>query len=306
MPSNKKSSRIVNSSKKEKNINAIAYVAYLCNVLAVNLPIILLPLAAHEFLGSSGAVAATTRTVAKVSSMATLGGAFGKFVNGFVCQRFGSYACSRFYLVGMAVSLGLFSCATTPALLGGAYFGMEFCASIQWTSLAIMLTNYYTSTTTPNTNTSGGSDDDNITTSSTTSAKTTRAKQLATGLTAIGLASPAGSIGAKVMGAGLASFLDWRQVARMGCLVALLGSLVISQAPQSPSQRVEWRALQRQKASQPWGSWITISAKDSAQALLRSRLFWKLSLGHSMAFVVRGIDRILGIFFSDMTGLPGK
>jgi MFS family permease len=261
-----------------KNIDGIVYWSYLCNVLALNLPIILLPLAASEHVAAFDDSPSVAATVAMVSSMATLGGAVGKFVGGFVCQRWGPYQCSKVYLAGVALCSCLFSISTTPTTLGWTYAGMEFCASIQWTSLAIMLSHYYS--------------------------KSAPAK-LAAGLTAMGIASPAGAIAAKTVGAALASVLDWRIVARLGTVVAILGSYCISLAPIRPFQKDAMEHLHRKYSARPFGSWIR-GGGGAAHALLTSKLFWMLASAHSMAMVVRGIDRILGIFFADMTGLPRK
>jgi MFS family permease len=281
-----------NNNKKKKDpdseryflqkIDGIVYLSYFCNVLAVNLPIILLPLAASEGAKAAetvnGSSSSLATIVATVSSMTTLGGAVGKFISGFVCQRWGPYQCSKIYLLGVAFCSGLFSVSTTPTTWGLACAGMEFCSSIQWTSLAIMLSSYYSKSS---------------------------PTKLAAGLTAMGISSPAGAIVAKTMGAALASFMPWWMVARLGCLVAMLGSYVISRAPIQPFQQDSMDMLQKKFSARPMGSWITRGVVGSAaRALLTSKLFWMLSVAHSMAFVVRGIDRILGTFFSDMTGLP--
>ena len=266
-----------------QKIDGIVYLSYFCNVLAVNLPIILLPLAASEgaaanSVGIVNGNPSVASIVASVTSVTTLGGALGKFISGFVCQRWGPYQCSKIYLLGVALCSGLFSVSTTPTMWGWACAGMEFCSSIQWTSLAIMLSAYYSKSS---------------------------PTKLAAGLTAMGISSPAGAMVAKTVGAVLASWVHWRTVARLGCLVAMLGSYVVSTAPIQPFQQDSMDLLHKKYTARPMGAWITRGVVGgAAKALLTSKLFWMLSLAHSMAFVVRGIDRILGTFFSDMTGLP--
>jgi len=262
-------------------IDNIVFFSYFCNLLVLNLPIILLPVAASQMAETSKTLESPTvvaMIVANASSIATLGGASGKFLGGLLCKRFGPYRCSESFLIGVAICTTLFSFSTTPKMLGWTYAGMEFCASIQWTSLATMLTQYYSK-------------------SSPTA--------LTAALTTMGIASPAGAIAAKVFGAALVSILDWRVVARMGAFVAMLGSYCSSKAPIQPFQRETLDRLHRKYSAQPLGSWIT-SARGSADVLFTSKLFWMLSIAHAVAFVVRGIDRILGTFFSDMTGLPRK
>ena len=83
-----------------QKIDGIVFVTYLCNILALSLPVVLVPLAATEqfaatTVGVSNQSKHIAATVAAISSVATLGGAVGKLVNGFICQHFGSYRSSR-------------------------------------------------------------------------------------------------------------------------------------------------------------------------------------------------------------------
>jgi len=264
------------------SIDGIVFVSYLCNVMALSMPVLLVPLAAHETLAAAAATATTSgivslnhvaAAVAGVSSIATLGGAVGKFVNGFICQAVGSYTCSTVYFAGLAACSFLFSLAQSPLTMGWAYAGMEFFASIQWAALAVMLSQYYN-----------------------------RAPvKLAAALTALGLASTSGQIVAKTVGTTLAAHWHWRTVAQVGAVTATLGSLLMAQAPKPAKQS---KQTQQQKSQKFQWSSVTTSLK----AVLGSRLFWMLAVAHAMAFVARGTDRILGTFFQHAAGhlqLPG-
>ena len=259
-----------------RRIDGIVFLAYLCNVMALSLPVLLVPIAATEHAAltmttssAKAASAVVAAQVASISSIASLGGAVGKFVNGFICKEYGSYACSKYYLAGLGLCSVAFSLApvASPQLMGLAFGGMEFFASIQWASLAVMLSNYY-------------------------------AKQpvkLAAALTALGLSSTGGQILAKFLGMTLSSAFHWRQVAQLGALVALGGAFLISKAPGRQAA-----ALQQQtKAKFQWRS-----VTESLKAVLGSKLFLVLGLCHAMAFVARGTDRILGTFFHEMAQLP--
>jgi hypothetical protein len=114
---------------------------------------------------------------------------------------------------------------------------MEFCASIQLTSLAMMLTNYY--------------------------AKSRSSPQkVAAALTAVGLASTTGAFLAKTGGTALASTCDWRTVARVGSLIALFGSWVASKAPIQPFQQEDLAKKQKAASAKPIGSWLKSTCLD--------------------------------------------
>jgi MFS family permease len=249
-----------------QSIDGIVYVSYLCNVLALSLPVLLVPVAAtHSFAATSTTDASATLTVGFISSIATLGGAVGKFVNGFVCQALGSYASSKYYLMGLGMCGFLFSISPNPICCGLAFAGMEFFASIQWASLAVMLTKYYVHDP----------------------------PRLAVALTALGLSSTSGQIAAKTIGMTLASKFHWRTVGILGAVTAILGAAVIAKAPKPTN----YNNHSPQKLQ--FSSIVT-----ALREVLGSRVFWLLGLSHAMAFVARGTDRILGMFFQHVGGLP--
>lgn len=253
-----------------QRIEGIVFMSYLCNVMTLSLPVLLVPIAASEqaataALSTKAASAMVAAQVAKISSVASLGGAIGKFVNGFICKELGPYFCSKTYLAGLGLCSLAFSFTTNPSVMSYAFAGMEFFASIQWASLAVMLSNYY-------------------------------AKQpvkLAAALTALGLSSTSGQILAKTFGMTLSSALHWRTVAQLGALVAFGGAALISRAP---GQQM---AAQQQANKVPF-QWKSVT--DSLKAVLGSRLFLVLGLAHAMAFVARGTDRILSVFYHEMAG----
>lgn len=248
-----------------QSIDGIVFTGYLCNIVALTLPILLLPVAAAEHATSTS----ITAVVAGISSVATLGGAVGKFTNGFICQSLGSYKSSKYYLLGLGVCSLLFSSCTTPSTLGLAYAGMEFCASMQWAALTVMLSSYYE----------------------------TNAAKLAAAMTILGLSSSSGQIFAKTLGPALVTQLHWRQVAQLGAAVACLGSFVVSRAPVEEKQQ---RVVAARQSSSSTG------VRASLKAVLGSKIFWILALAHSVAFCGKGTERILGPFFQQTAGVPAS
>jgi hypothetical protein len=251
-----------------QTIDGIVFVSYLCNVMALSLPVLLCPIAAAERVGSASTMKIASM-VAGISSVATLGGATGKFVNGFICQAMGCYSTSQLYFYGLGLAGMLFSVSTSTTFMGLAYAGMEFFASVQWAALAVMLSNYYAKSP----------------------------AKLAAALTALGLSSTSGQIAAKTLGMTLASSLHWRVVVQIGALTAILGGVLIGRAPQPPPTD----STDAVSATKTTVSLRSIGA--SLRSVLGSPLFWMLALAHSMAFVARGTDRILGTFFEHM--VPG-
>jgi Major Facilitator Superfamily len=255
------------------SIDGICFCAFMCNVMALCLPVLIVPLAIEEELAlllndgevvDSGLVAAQ---VARVCSMAFMGGAIGKFVNGFVCDELGPYTCSRWYLAGMCVCNLIFSLSEGTMGMGLAFAGMEFFSSVQYAALSIMLSNYY--------------ENDHA--------------RLNAAWTALGLASTVGDVLAKTLGSGLNIWLHWRTVAQFGSAVCLFGALVVAQAP----GRQAAEELHAQRAV-PF-SWTRIG--ESLVKILGTRVFWFLAMSYSLVFVCCYSDRLLVPFYYEMSGL---
>lgn len=264
-----KSSRLENRF----TIDVAACTAYLCDVLAVTLPILLVPLAIEEQAAGAAAGSITdpvgfvASKVATVSSVASVGGALGMFLNGFVCKELGTYACSKWYLVGLALCTLCFSVSPNDLAIGVSYAGMEFFSSIQYASFAIMLSDFHKG----------------------------KPEKTATALTALGLSATIGEVLSKVLATSLSSAMHWRQVAMLGSVIAFFGAAVISKAPGQTEAK-------RRLATK--GPFRLSSITNSLNAILGDVLFWKIALAYSMTFVASISDRVIGPFFHSVTTLP--
>jgi Major Facilitator Superfamily len=255
------------------SIEGICFFAHMCNDMALCLSVLIVPLAIEDISFpdlpddeelDSGAVAAQ---VSRVASMAFMGGAIGKFINGFVCDELGPYRCSRWYLVGMGVCNLIFSLSQSTTCMGLAFAGMEFFSSIQYAALSIMLSNYY---------------------------RNDHAR-LTIAWTALGLASTIGDVLAKTLGSALNIwFHSWRRVAQFGTAVCFFGALVICQAP--GRKAAEESHAQRARSF----SWSRIG--ESLSNLLGTRLFWSLALSYAIVFVACYSDRLMVPFYNEMSG----
>jgi hypothetical protein len=113
---------------------------YFCNMFAVTLPVVLLPILAAESGQSPAAYCA------RVAAFSTLGGAMGKLINGFFCQALGAARASNLYLIALAVCAYLLSMIKgTSGLASAGYIlaGMEFAASVQWTACSVLTSDRY-------------------------------------------------------------------------------------------------------------------------------------------------------------------
>ena len=166
---------------------------YFCNMLAINLSVITVPVMAAEYLSSKKAVATF---VATVTAMVSAGGAVGKIFNGFVCERFGGRMASWTYLACLClVCLGM-SFSKSLAPIGLTLAVSEFLCSIQWTAICDVLEKHY-----------GGKEE-----------------KMAKGISILSVSSTTGVLAAKVFGAGLLKISNWRTVTQFGAVMALLGA----------------------------------------------------------------------------------
>lgn len=249
---------------KKKLKLAVSFV-YFCNMFAIALPVVLLPVLASERLGPGVSTAAFCASVASVSS---LGGAAGKLLNGFICQRAGGRVSSVTYLACM--SLATFGLSIMSSNVGVVLGFMEFFCSIQWTACSVILGNHYE-------NDPAG---------------------LSGAISSLALASSLGIVASKMLGSALLQYMSWRQVAQFGSLLALTGSLVMkSVVSEHPSQDVKRPPKQELSLK---------NIVASFRAVAGTKVFWLVGLSHGATLTVRNSDKILGAFFQEVTSLPRK
>jgi predicted MFS family arabinose efflux permease len=210
---------------------------------------------------------ATAAFVAGVASMAPLGGGFGKIINGFVCQRMGGRRSSWLYLVALAVlSLGM-SVTTSAAPIGFILMGYEFLSSIQWTSLCYVMAQKYKK----------------------------QPELMARGIAIISLASTLGALAAKTFGAALLQATNWRVVTQCGAGIALLGAMAMKLGvSEPPSESIGAKTEEK-------GGGIA-----ALKLIVSSPLFWQIGMAHSLGYLARGNDRLLGSFLEQVSNLPRK
>ena len=252
------------------------FATYFFNIVAVTLSVVTVPALAADYFSTPHAMAAF---VAGVASMAPLGGGFGKIINGFVCQKFGGRRSSWLYLVALAILSVCMSLTTSAAPIGLILVGYEFLSSIQWTSLCYVMAQQYKQ----------------------------QPELMARGIAIISLASTTGALAAKTFGAALLQATNWRVVTQFGAGSALLGALAMKIGVSDPQVEATVESTDRIGAE-------TQNAKqeekggglDALKAIVSNPLFWQIGIAHSLGYLARGNDRLLGSFLQEISNLPRK
>ena len=260
---------------KDNRLDKILFCVYFCTCVGSSLPVILMPLIAAEQAALSAASFSSAAFCAQVASIAALGGAFGKLVNGFLCQAVGGRVLSSAYLIGITACTGLLSLAATGSTgVGWTLAGLEFFVSAQWPACSLVLANHFGH----------------------------NPARFAQAITVLSLSSTAGALLGKLGGTALLPFVpSWRIAARCGALVTLVGSLLmyffVSEYP------ADFRKL-NSSSSLPSSGLGLKQIAASLRSVLGSPIFWLAGLAHSTTYLVRTSDRVLGALFHDTTALP--
>jgi MFS family permease len=252
------------------------FIVYFTNMFVVNLSVVTVPALAEANLINPVASAAFESGVA---SMAPMGGAIGKVINGFVCQRLGGRRASWIYLVGLAVLSCGMSFTQSVRSIGSILMLYEFLSSIQWTSICLVMDDKHKNSP----------------------------RRIARGVGILSLSSYTGALAAKTVGAALLNISGcWRSVTRIGSLVALIGASTMYFGIAPPEQRRKLDAAESSSVDKPPGV-AKVPQRNPASVLssiVTSKLFWMIGIGHSLGYVIRGSDRLLVPFLHQATGFP--
>jgi len=259
---------------------------YCCAIIAITLPVVLLPLIAADPI-LSGTISSTvpklsgSALIASIAGISSFFAASGKFLNCFICQAIGGRCTAQVYLLGVSIFSILLS---NTSLYHGLFIGgMEFCFCIMWTASTVMLSNRYQE----------------------------NPSKFAASITCLSLVSTASNFLSKILGTFLLSFMHWRNVARVSGLFSLVGVgmarwLIQEESHQSKEKFttiVEGNAITETRLK----SKSSVSFKkmsNSISSLLRNKLFWMVSFAHSSSFLARSSDKMLGTFIHELTNLP--
>jgi len=248
-------------------------IVYVCTMIAITIPVILLPMIADDPGATVTHLTSKAAFVGAIVSLSTLGGSIGKFANGFVCKSMGGRMAGGIYLLGLTVCSLLLS--ITKSFHGLAIAGMEFFASIMWTSCNVILANRY------------GRDP----------------KKLSTAVRVLSLGSTSGALLAKMLGTILLYKYHWRQVSRFAGLMALIGSMTMFFYVKDVAHEKKRIILGTNGGSQ-YNRFGINAIFYSAFRVLNNRAFWMVGFAHTTAYIARSSDKLLGSFVREVTGLP--
>lgn len=258
--------------EKLSKLDVAIFVTYFCNIAVVTLSVVTVPAMAIEYNLTPHA---TAEFCAGVASLAPLGGFVGKLVNGFVCQHLGGQTSSWIYLLALsALSLAM-SFSRSLAPVGLCLIGFEFLSSIQWTSACTVLDQHYRQTP----------------------------RKMARGIALLGVSSTVGALAAKTIGAGLLQATEWRTVCRFGSVAALVGAAAMYGGVQQPETSRSRNNALDVAPSVTGGRQQSQSPLVALKSILSSPIFWMIGIAHSLGFLARGSDRLLGPFLQEIGGI---
>jgi len=283
------STSTTSDASKLSKMDISMLVTYFCNIAVVTLSVVTVPAMAMEYNLSPHDTAVFC---AGVAGLAPLGGVVGKLINGFVCQNLGGQRSSWIYmLVLSALSLAM-SFSTSLAPVGLCLIGFEFLTSIQWTAVCHVFDQNY------------------------------RRKpiEMARGIALLSISSTVGALAAKTFGAGMIQATNWRTVCRLGSLVALVGASAMYlgggkfQKPVPLQQQRQSiindkhgnynnRADAVTTATNVTGGQRKQSPLAGLKIILKNPIFWMIGIGHSLGYLARGHDRLLGPFLQEFGGI---
>lgn len=280
LPLFKPSSCTLRFKKPDNLVDIGCFLTYLFSTTVLNLPVVLLPVAAASAVNDDGDISSY---IASIASVAVFGSALGKLVNGHVCQYLGNQVSSCLYMILLCLASKWFA----SGQLLYAYACMEFCASLQWTALSVLLMKKYAS----------------------------QPQAYSHGIRKMSLASTGGQFLAKALGMILLSYnWHWTSVANTASLLALLGAAAVAICCSEEEKEqiavndenddvvAVTTTCKKQSASR----FSLSTAYNDIKVLFSSRLFWVVGICHAASMLGRSSDRVLGAFFRDATLLPGR
>jgi hypothetical protein len=147
---------------------------------------------------------------------------------------------------------------------------MEFFSSAMWVACSIIFSNHYQK----------------------------EPIKIARGVTYISIASSSGQLLAKTFGSALLQFTGWRNIAKLGTLVSLLGSMIVRFGLAKTNNLPETNNLPLDTENKHE------RIVDKIRSVVLSKVFWMVGFAHLAGHIAKSSDRILGAFLIEITALP--
>ena len=251
-------------------LDVAMFVTYFCNIVVLTSSVVTLPAMAIEYNLSPRE---TATFCAGVASLGTLGGTFGKLLNGFVCQQFGGRLSSSVYMILSALFCFGMSLSTSLKPVGLYILIFEFLSSIQWTAACNVFDQQYRH----------------------------QPRKMANGIALLSISSTFGALAVKTFGSCLlrgGSSSSWRILCRLCSLSAVIGAVSMYiggncgrtnyQEPKPKVKLVKQRIVdskrqrERSLSSSSTSTMTSSSSLEALKGILTNPIFWMVGTGHSL------------------------
>lgn len=272
-------------------LNLDLFLVFCLTTAATDCVVTLVPTAATDLLSDNESLSAFT---SRAAASAVLGTSCGKLLVGPAGDVFGARRVSCIYALLLSLSLLALAFSQSPTFAVWACFLIEFCQSVQWPCMIVILAGHY--------NRQGG-------------------RMYEGGIYVTSLASRFGSLLAIPISSILLRRTTWRVVAQCAALVSFTGALVMfmfvsdsplrRNDPQNPIRESSLREFTTICRSSRSGLGILVAflklAKSvfltnlvpALRSVLKSGTFWIVAIAHTGSSMVRSSERILGTYFHD-------
>ena len=272
-------------------LNWDLFLAYTLTTAATAVPITLIPAAAMNLSSDY-----TSAFASRATAFAVMGTACGKLLNGSAGDVFGARRVSCVYALLLSLSLLLLALSRNESCAVWACFAVQFCQSVQWPCIIVILAGHY--------NRQG-----------------INKGMYEGGIYVTSLASRLGSLLAIPLTSLLLRRTSWRVVAQCGALVSLTGAIVMflfvsdspmkRDDPQNPIKESVLQDFSRQCRSARSGFRIAVSLTNlirsvfitnlvpALKAVLKSGTFWIVAIAHTGSSMVRTSELVLSTYFRD-------
>ena len=273
-------------------LNWDLFLAFTLTTAASAVPITLIPAVAMDLSSDYS----SSLFASQATASAVMGVACGKLLNGPAGDIFGARRISCLYAVLLSLSLLILALSPNHVCAVWACFAVEFCQSVQWPCIIVILAAHYSR---PGINKG----------------------MYEGGIYVTSLASRIGSLLAIPVSSLLLRRASWRIVAQCAALVSLTGAIVMflfvsdsplkKNDPQNPIQQSVLQDFSRQCQSARSSFRIAVSLANlirfvcatnvvpALKAVLKSGTFWIVAIAHTGSSMVRTSELILGTYFRD-------
>lgn len=273
-------------STTKLKIHHILFISYAFHTASTTIPILLSPAIAKEYYSSNNNNNQVSIFVSQIVSNAVLGTSIGKFINGPICDLFGSRRISILYSTLWIITVFMISFTYNKKYILLGCTLMEFFSSVQWPCYVNILAQHYFREANNN--------------------------MYEYSIYSTSLGSRLGGLiclsGFYVLGG---NDIDWRiTLRRYSCLSSFIATSIVAtwawDSPlniHDPINKVETRQSLSKR------EYIKCILKDhffpSFYRIITSGVFWVVSIAHIGSSMIKSSERIIGMYYYDTSSQKG-